>query len=154
MFPCVCLGLSFPNWTILRRFPVRWWATSCITRSVAHTGLTGADDDFNYFQTNYFVSVALVFLTVFFFVPWKMLYIVIVLALGNNIVILAKTIINYFSHFSIPLSVWSSVLHVPAPRPCQGLEEESPHRCHVRHFRHWQFSDLPGWLVLFLQDWV
>ena len=42
-------------------------------------------------------------------------------------------------------SVWSSILHVPAPRPCQGLEEESPHRCHVRHFRHWQFSDLPGW---------
>ena len=34
------------------------------------------------FQTNYFVSVALVFLLVFFFVPWKMLYIVIVLALG------------------------------------------------------------------------
>ena len=37
----------------------------------------------HYFQTNYFVSVALVFLTVFFFVPWKMLYIVIVLAIGN-----------------------------------------------------------------------
>ena len=37
------------------------------------------------FQTNYFVSVALAFLIVFFFVPWKMLYIVIVLAIGNNI---------------------------------------------------------------------
>ena len=49
----------------------------------SHTGLTEADDDFHYFQTNYFVSVALVFLTVFFFVPWKMLYIVIVLAIGS-----------------------------------------------------------------------
>ena len=34
-------------------------------------------------QTNYFVSVATIFLLVFFFVPWKMLYIAIVLAIGS-----------------------------------------------------------------------
>ena len=96
------------------------------------------------FQTNYFVSVALAFLIVFFFVPWKMLYIVIVLAIGN---ILAQSWNTHFWYFYIS-SVWSSVLHVPPPRPCQGLEEKSPHGCHVRHFRHWEFSDLPGWFYL------
>ena len=35
----------------------------------SHNGLTEADDDFHYFQTNYFVSVALVFLTVFLRAP-------------------------------------------------------------------------------------
>merc|ERR1712110_450740 len=34
-----------------------------------------------YYQTNYFVSFAIIFLLVFFFVPWKMIYIVILLAL-------------------------------------------------------------------------
>ena len=34
-----------------------------------------------YYQTNYFVSFATIFLLVFFFVPWKMIYIVILLAL-------------------------------------------------------------------------
>ena len=38
------------------------------------------DDD----QTNYFVSFAAIFLAVFFFVPWKMIYIMILLAMGNN----------------------------------------------------------------------
>ena len=37
------------------------------------------DDD----QTNYFVSFAAIFLAVFFFVPWKMIYIMILLAMGN-----------------------------------------------------------------------
>ena len=34
-----------------------------------------------YYQTNYFVTFALIFLLVFFFVPWKMIYIVILLGL-------------------------------------------------------------------------
>ena len=34
-----------------------------------------------YYQTNYFVTFAIIFLLVFFFVPWKMIYIVILLAL-------------------------------------------------------------------------
>jgi len=34
-----------------------------------------------YYQTNYFVSFLVIFLLVFFFVPWKMIYIIIVLAL-------------------------------------------------------------------------
>lgn len=34
-----------------------------------------------YYQTNYFVSVATIFLLTFFFVPWKMLYIAIILAI-------------------------------------------------------------------------
>ena len=34
-----------------------------------------------YYQTNYFVSFAIIFLLVFFFVPWKMIYIAILLAL-------------------------------------------------------------------------
>ena len=35
------------------------------------------------FQTNYFVCVASIVLLVFFFVPWKMFYIAILLAIGN-----------------------------------------------------------------------
>jgi len=34
-----------------------------------------------YYQTNYFVSFAAIFLAVFFFVPWKMIYIMILLAM-------------------------------------------------------------------------
>jgi len=34
-----------------------------------------------YYQTNYFISFLTIFLLVFFFVPWKMLYIIILLAL-------------------------------------------------------------------------
>ena len=37
-----------------------------------------------YYQTNYFVSFLAIFLLVFFFVPWKMLYIIILLGLGNQ----------------------------------------------------------------------
>ena len=40
-------------------------------------------DDDNDDQTNYFVSFAAIFLAVFFFVPWKMIYIMILLAMGN-----------------------------------------------------------------------
>ena len=52
-------------------------------RSHTWSHRAGVHDVIQYFQTNYFVCVALVFLTVFFFVPWKMLYIVIVLAIGS-----------------------------------------------------------------------
>ena len=41
------------------------------------------NDDDNDVQTNYFVSFAAIFLAVFFFVPWKMIYIMILLAMGN-----------------------------------------------------------------------
>ena len=37
-----------------------------------------------YYQTNYFISFLTIFLLVFFFVPWKMLYIIILLALGDT----------------------------------------------------------------------
>ena len=40
-------------------------------------------DDYDDDQTNYFVSFAAIFLAVFFFVPWKMIYIMILLAMGN-----------------------------------------------------------------------
>ena len=40
------------------------------------------DDDDNDDQTNYFISFAAIFLAVFFFVPWKMIYIMILLAMG------------------------------------------------------------------------
>ena len=41
------------------------------------------DDNDDNDQTNYFVSFAAIFLAVFFFVPWKMIYIMILLAMGN-----------------------------------------------------------------------
>ena len=52
------------------------------------------DDNDDNDQTNYFVSFAAIFLAVFFFVPWKMIYIMILLAMGNNLIIRNQTV-NY-----------------------------------------------------------
>ena len=134
----LCSGLSFQSWTILRRCPVRWWVTSCTIRSVETRDPTGAHDDIisRQITSSPWHSYSSLSSSLFHGRCCTSLS-------SSPSVILAQTRINYFWYFPT-CSVWSSTLHVPASRPCQGLEEKSPHRCHVRHFPHWQFSDLPG----------
>ena len=96
-----------------------------------------------YYQTNYFVSFLAIFLLVFFFVPWKMLYIIILLGLGNQSLL---QLVLYIRHFSF----WSSTLHVSTPCSCESLEEESPHSCHDCYLLHRQVLCLPVWMVLLL----
>ena len=68
-----------------------------------------------YYQTNYFVSFLTIFLLVFFFVPWKMLYIIILLALGEilkrikrpkNVICLVFGAQHYMSLHHVHVKVW------------------------------------------------
>ena len=71
--PCLCCR----HWTIFPRFEMPELNNPEKMSSKIVSNLL-------YYQTNYFISFLTIFLLVFFFVPWKMLYIIILLALGDT----------------------------------------------------------------------
>ena len=64
----------------------------------------------------------------------------------DNLVALLLPVILYFEKYlnSPHASVRGPALHVAAPRPREGLEEEPPDCRHVRHLRHRDVLSVPG----------